>query len=196
MSLRPEARGFIDTEERRPSGEGPAFDAGNEQDVRSCLPSSPKESAPRHAEASPRDGVFGTDFWHAVEFSRNGRAPVRVSRPVVGQPIHAMSNAAPLSKRIRCGHSALPGRVTTRVTVLREVSTARPRNASGSPWSAYETKNVCCPRQMAGTGPEAQPEEAVSTPARLRRPRRSTSHLPCRSASGAGTLSGSSTRWL
>jgi len=24
---------------------------------------------------SPRDGVFGIDFWHAVEFSRSGRAP-------------------------------------------------------------------------------------------------------------------------
>src|SRR3954465_11331781 len=112
MSPRPKARGFIDTEERRPSGEGPAFDAGNEQDVRSCLPSSPKESAPRHTPrprtwtGTPMTGFFGTDFWHAVEFSRNGRAPVRVSRPVVGQPLNAMSAAAPLSKRIRGRHNA------------------------------------------------------------------------------------------
>src|SRR3954462_8825373 len=50
---------------------------------------------------TPMTGFFGTDFWHAVEFSRNGRAPVRVSRPVVGQPLHAMSAAVSLSKRLR-----------------------------------------------------------------------------------------------
>src|SRR3954463_1806343 len=127
MSLRPEARGFIDTEERRPSGEGPAFDAGNEQDVRSCLPSSPKESAPEHAPSprtwasTPMTGFFGTDFWHAVEFSRNGRAPVQVLRPVVGQPVHAMSAAAPLSKRFRVGARA-PRTRDDQVVELREVS--------------------------------------------------------------------------
>src|SRR3954451_14967116 len=112
MSPRPKARGFIDTEERRPSGEGPAFDAGNEQDVRSCLRSSPKESAPRHPPRprtwtdTPMTGFFGTDFWHAVEFSRNGRAPVGAFRPVVGQPIHAMSVRLPLSKQRASGHRA------------------------------------------------------------------------------------------
>src|SRR5437763_13855210 len=60
--------------------------------------SSPKESHPDRTRR-PGTGFVGTDFWHAVEFSRNGRAPVRVSRPVVGQPLHAMSVAIPLSKR-------------------------------------------------------------------------------------------------
>src|SRR3954454_6976862 len=113
MSPRPKARGFIDTEERRPSGEGPAFDAGNEQDFVAVFhhhQRNPHRGTPRRA---PMTGFFGTDFWHAVEFSRNGRAPVGVSRPVVGQPLHAMSAAASLSKRIRCG-TALPGRAATR----------------------------------------------------------------------------------
>src|SRR3954447_21333849 len=111
MSPHPKAWGFIDTEERRPLA-SPAFDAGNEQDVRSCLPSSPKESASGHTllsedmGAHPMTGFFGTDFWHAVEFSRNGRAPVGVSRPVVGQPIHAMSVRLPLSKQRASGHRA------------------------------------------------------------------------------------------
>src|SRR3954452_25100807 len=163
MSPRPKARGFIDTEERRPSGEGPAFDAGNEQDVRSCLPSSPKESAPRHTPrprtwtGTPMTGFFGTDFWHAVEFSRNGRAPVRVSRPVVGQPLNAMSAAAPLSKRIRGRHNA-PGRATARVTVLRGISTARPHIASGSPWSGYEITNARGARQMPATSRKLSPK--------------------------------------
>src|SRR4051812_28214935 len=108
----PKARGFIDTEERRPSGEGPAFDAGNEQDVRSCLHIITKgirtEATPRPRTwtGTPMTGFFGTDFWHAVEFSRNGRAPVGAFRPVVGQPIHAMSVRLPLSKQRASGHRA------------------------------------------------------------------------------------------
>jgi len=33
----------------------------------------------------PRTGFVGTDFRHAVEFSRSGRAPIEASRPVSGQ---------------------------------------------------------------------------------------------------------------
>src|SRR4051794_24495288 len=106
MSLCPEARGFIDTEERRPSGEGPALMLAMSKTFVAVFhhhQRNPHRGTPRRA---PMTGFFGTDFWHAVEFSRNGRAPVRVSRPVVGQPIHAMSAAAPLSKRIRGCHNA------------------------------------------------------------------------------------------
>jgi hypothetical protein len=109
----------------------------------------PHRGTPRRA---PMTGFFGTDFWHAVEFSRNGRAPVRVSRPVVGQPIHAMSAAAPLSKRIRGCHSA-PRTCDREGHRAPGVSTARPLNASGSPWSAYESTNARGARQIpAGAG--------------------------------------------
>src|SRR5213082_1868738 len=54
---------------------------------------------------TPMTGFFGSDFWHAVEFSRNGRAPVEVFRPVAGQPLHAMSATPVLSKTDRaCVH--------------------------------------------------------------------------------------------
>ena len=61
-----------------------------------------------HACASPMTGFFGTDFWHAVEFSRNGRAPVEAARPLAGQPLagqpfYAMSARSPLSKRLPRG---------------------------------------------------------------------------------------------
>src|SRR3954463_11219358 len=150
MSLRPEARGFIDTEERRPSGEGPAFDAGNEQDVRSCLPSSPKESAPEHAPSprtwasTPMTGFFGTDFWHAVEFSRNGRAPVRVSRPVVGQPLHAMSGRPPCQSGERAGRAA-PGHATAEAGKASAAVLGRspgPAARRPVPVGPYETKNA------------------------------------------------------
>src|SRR5947208_12559570 len=75
---------------------------------------------------APMTGFFGTDFWHAVEFSRNGRAPVRVFRPVVGQPVHAMSATATLSKRFRCGRS-LPGRAAARPPFAEGSPPARPR---------------------------------------------------------------------
>ncbi len=59
---------------------------------RKCL-SSPKEFRPRtkpdHAGQTALAGRgFGTDFWHAVEFSRNGRTPVRAFRPFLGQPTY------------------------------------------------------------------------------------------------------------
>lgn len=47
----------------------------------------PKESLSRHGE--PRRGreLYGTNFRHAVEFSRNGRSPFRtLSGPVRGNP--------------------------------------------------------------------------------------------------------------
>src|SRR3954451_9037252 len=113
MSLCPEARGFIDTEERRPSGEGPALMLAMSKTFVAVFHHHQRNPHPGTPRRAPMTGFFGTDFWHAVEFSRNGRAPVRVSRPVVGQPIHAMSAAASLSKRIRCG-TALPGRAATR----------------------------------------------------------------------------------
>src|SRR3954452_19353118 len=51
------------------------------------------------------------------------------------------STLCPQQLRCQSGSAvvtARPGHATARVTVLREVSTARPRDASGSPWSAYE----------------------------------------------------------
>jgi hypothetical protein len=75
---------------------------------------------------------FGTDFWHAVEFSRNGRAPAEVSRPVLGQPIHAMSAPSPLSKRGLLRRLPRSGRSRVRLPVGR-----------------IETKNPCPPSQIA-----------------------------------------------
>jgi len=72
--------------------------SGNEQDVRSCLYHHQRNPHRRRSRAPPMTGFFGTDFWHAVEFSRNGRAPVEVFRPVAGQPVHAMSARPALSK--------------------------------------------------------------------------------------------------
>src|SRR4051794_13290756 len=48
----------------------------------------PKESASKHACAHPMTGLFGTDFWHAVEFSRNGRAPVAAVQTLTGATPH------------------------------------------------------------------------------------------------------------
>jgi hypothetical protein len=38
-----------------------------------------------------RRGLFGIDFWHAVEFSRSGRAPKPAFRPSAGQPFYPAS---------------------------------------------------------------------------------------------------------
>src|SRR3954451_17998135 len=84
------------THEEMGSGE-PILISGNEQDVRSCLFITKGIRIGAH-ECAPMTGLFGTDFWHAVEFSRNGRAPARVFRPIAGQPIHAMSARCSLSK--------------------------------------------------------------------------------------------------
>jgi hypothetical protein len=46
----------------------------------------------------PSHGVVGTDFWHAVEFSRDRCAPAGVSRPVSGQPSHAMTADRPCQR--------------------------------------------------------------------------------------------------
>jgi hypothetical protein len=47
---------------------------------------------------TPENGVFGTDFWHAVEFSRSGRAPVRTFRSIAGQPVKPSRPDLRLSK--------------------------------------------------------------------------------------------------
>src|SRR5687768_3203079 len=59
--------------------------SGREQTLNVCH--LPKESSPVPDEPA-RTGFVGTDFWHAVEFSRIGCAPLGVSRPVVGQPAY------------------------------------------------------------------------------------------------------------
>jgi len=63
--------------------------------------------------------TFGTDFWHAVEFSRDGCAPAGVSRPVSGQPSHAMSATSRCQRppsgnracRCRPQYPSRPGRI-------------------------------------------------------------------------------------
>src|SRR3954454_7354857 len=117
------------THEEMGSGE-PMLISGNEQDVRSCLFIT-KGIRTGHACASPMTGFFGTDFWHAVEFSRNGRAPTRVFRPFAGQPIHAMSARCSLSKRAPSG---LPGQAAPRRILLEGTAPGPAARASGLPW--------------------------------------------------------------
>src|SRR5215213_364099 len=56
-----------------------------------CARRVPKESATGSRNGrmtdpqNPRTGFVGTDFRHAVEFSRSGRAPIKVSRLISGQ---------------------------------------------------------------------------------------------------------------
>src|SRR3954454_14482244 len=108
----------------------PYLISGNEQNVRSCLFIT-KGIRTGHACASPMTGFFGTDFWHAVEFSRNGRAPTRVFRPFAGQPIHAMSARCSLSKRAPSG---LPGQAAPRRVLLEGTTPGPAARASGLPW--------------------------------------------------------------
>ncbi|MHB1955836.1 MAG: hypothetical protein ACYCOU_19050, partial [Sulfobacillus sp.] len=78
----------------------------------------------------PRDGVFGTDFRHAVEFSRNGRALPRTPRPSAGQPAQY---PCPLPHRQSGGRAAAreePGPITRMIPGrLLEVAPERPRSA-------------------------------------------------------------------
>ena len=104
----------------------------------------------------PDDGVFGTDFWHAVEFSRNGRAPTRVSRPIAGQPIHAMPAHTRLSKQIcwsQRGKSVpRPGRSRVRLTM-----------------GLNESKNRGLPRQTSPQTRRCRRRGAAVSPVRVRR---------------------------
>src|SRR3954451_8378978 len=109
------------THEEMGSGE-PILISGNEQDVRSCLFITKGIRIGAH-ECAPMTGLFGTDFWHAVEFSRNGRAPARVFRPIAGQPIHAMSARCSLSKPSPSGP---PGQAAPKRSCSKELPPARP----------------------------------------------------------------------
>src|SRR5437588_11434832 len=144
------------------------FDTGNEQTFVADRLNHRQLIRLGACEHAPGRG-FGTDFWHAVEFSRNGRAPVEVSRPVVGQPLNAMSAASPLSKRGAREPIPRSGRSRVRLAVGR-----------------IETKNGAATRQLA----------ASSTPATLRLPLRRTSQRPCRRSADSGAASGSDTRAL
>src|SRR3954451_3642684 len=118
------------THEEMGSGE-PILISGNEQDVRSCLFITKGIRIGAH-ECAPMTGLFGTDFWHAVEFSRNGRAPTRVFRPFAGQPIHAMSARCSLSKPAPRGLP--PGQAAPKRTCSKEPAPGPAARASGLPW--------------------------------------------------------------
>ncbi len=56
----------------------------------------PKESHHEdNHKGRPRTGFVGIDFWHAVEFSRNGRTPTRPPQPRPGQPCYSTPPRAP-----------------------------------------------------------------------------------------------------
>src|SRR3954463_16184611 len=131
------------THEEMGSGE-PILISGNEQDVRSCLFITKGIRIGAH-ECAPMTGLFGTDFWHAVEFSRNGRAPARVFRPIAGQPIHAMSARCSLSKP---GPRGLPRAGSAEAILLEGTSPGPAARASGLPWGVNETKNSSSSRQI------------------------------------------------
>jgi hypothetical protein len=75
----------------------------------------PKKSSRNTTEIESRrrgNAIYGTNFRHAVEFSRSGRAPSQAFRPDPGQPMKrysvrfAVSNS-PWSSRARQCHSNL-----------------------------------------------------------------------------------------
>ena len=67
----------------------------NSVELRSYDPNEPPCHTP--------DGVFGIDFWHAVEFSRSGRAPIR------GLSARSRGNRSNLLRRLRDCQTRLPG---------------------------------------------------------------------------------------
>jgi hypothetical protein len=87
-----------------------------------CARRVPKESAMRSQTVGrpathPRTGFVGTDFRHAVEFSRSGRAPSTASQPCRGQLSERYVAGFAVSNRslTRTAHSLGPGRDKLRV---------------------------------------------------------------------------------
>jgi hypothetical protein len=99
-------------------------------------PSGPVARDPeRVVRASPRTGFFGIDFWHAVEFSRSGRAPIRAFRLVLGATVRIYPGGWRVSNRLR----SLPPRTT--LTSTTEVA-VRVTRGWGHPGTGHPTVSV------------------------------------------------------
>jgi hypothetical protein len=97
-------------------------------------PSGPDARGPERAVcASPRTGFFGIDFWHAVEFSRIGRAP-----------------RSGLSARSRGNRSNLPRRFAGVKLVSRSPTPAR--DAAPRPRSRRVSRVLWPPRERPPSG--------------------------------------------
>jgi hypothetical protein len=139
----------IDLEHRDPTG-WVTVEPGDVNRHKSCT-SAITKCARLRSPAGVAHGFFGADFWHTVEFSRDGRAPVRSSRTVPGQPANAMSRAlagqAPVSR-------PLPGTATLRWTP-GEGPLARPlplSDASGSHGDVNDTSRPVVAGKRPGVG--------------------------------------------
>ena len=158
------------------------------------------------------DGVFGIDFWHAVEFSRIGRAPIEAFRPFSGQPFKPTQAGQGCQTR-------LPLARTPHVHTLRDRGPGRSRSAGGHPGNGHrsgvrlslpgDVENIrqTPPRnanpQVSGCGRPGRRRHRTalrrpdrSTAARLRLPRRSTSQRPRSRSASAGRAPPSATRTL
>ena len=99
-------------------------------------PSGPVARDPeRVVRASPRTGFFGIDFWHAVEFSRSGRAPIRAFRLVLGATVRIYPGGWRVSNRLR----SLPPRTTLTSTTEIAVPVTR---GWGRPGTGHPTVSV------------------------------------------------------
>ena len=85
--------------------------------------------------------TIGIDFWHAVEFSRSGRASIRVSRPFWRQPFYFICAGYPCQP-------ACPRWRAIRITPHRDPAAARfpsPGTRRQTPRASSGVDKGCCP---------------------------------------------------
>ena len=154
------------------------------------------------------DEVFGIDFWHAVEFSRIGRAPIEAFRLGLGATVQTYSGGTRLSNSIAgpsCPGRASPPRpragwfVTlgaTRGTATDPVSVAPCRATWRTLDSPRPETQIRRSARCGAPGGGCQEAPRTRTAARVRLPRRSTSHSPASRSSGPTAASSPATRSL
>ncbi len=107
----------------------------------SSLPRRPRTSTLTVGQGLATSTTIGIDFWHAVEFSRSGRASLEAVRPVRRQPLKVICSALPCQIAF-CGLTGLADR-PARPSGRRGAQSSyrgfalRDRPASGDP--------LCCP---------------------------------------------------